>query len=1631
MRELSSGETQVTIEWDAVDGATGYEVTRVWKKGKLVISWETTYIQVSADRTRFVDTGVERRAQYLYWVRTENRHGVGEKSPGAVNAQAGDPPSTSELAPSNLTAELLDRRVSLAWDAPAWDAASVTHYRIQRRPVGGRIDRTAYTRNADTAYVDATANEPGVRYAYWVKAIRGEKASAGSNEVEVDIPPDPCSEPGQANGEAPTPVEVEVTGVPIVVESSTDEYFVLYASHDFDGTEVEIPVSVTLGEAGTTTLSENVAMLPKERYRVQRYTVAHPADVDGDCVDDITELNDLGTMNPVNSARTIETTDGAVAIPDHAAFETMSYWDGPGRPMYMDFVIFHIDTDRPQVYFINSTNDMARLGWHLGFVEAIGLGSIWPQTVTGGIVYDPKLATPGGSPGSYYFQFSGGRRFLTSNAMLMVYTALAANMPVLEDNLALYWPNDDLWHLQSRLPALRDSRVPLVFEQDLLAEVDFLALNPGEGYGRLRVMDPDDRPHPYDIVVYEALPNELPRVAGIVSAVPQTPLSHVNLRAVQDGLPNAFIRNAAELDEIAGLVGSYVHYAVTETGWTLRAATPEEVEAHYASSRPGEEQAPERDLTITSITPLSDIGFEDWDAFGVKAANVAVLGTLGFPDGTVPDGFAVPFYFYDEFMKHNELYDYIDEMLADPDFQTDFDTQASDLKKLRKKIKKGKTLDWMIEALQTMHATYPEGQSLRYRSSTNNEDLPGFNGAGLYDSKTQHPEETEEDGIAKSLKQVFASLWNFRAFTEREFHRIDHRAAAMGVLVHPNYSDELANGVAASFDPIQNWEGRYYVNTQVGEDMVTNPDAHSVPEEILLSQGGGLWRVLGTSNQAPPGQLLMSEDQMVLLGRYLEAIHERFKELYGVEEGERFAMEIEFEITSGNVLAIKQARPWVFSPARESGGVANRPATGAPVVTGAAQVGETLDADTSGIADEDGLENASFSYQWLVDDTEIEGATGTGFTLTEADVGKAVKVRVSFTDDGGSEESLISGPTEAVAATTPGAPPHVSVAPGGTGELDVRWEAPDSDGGSPVTGYRVQWRRASGSWDNPTDVSESMVTATSYTITGLDYGEEYAVRVMAVSDAGEGASSAQQTGEPAELVEPPPAPRNLTVSLGPGSATLAWDAPDDNSVTGYQILRRRPPLGENELLVHVENTGSADASYTDTNDLTLGYRHVYRVLAINSAGLSGVSNYVRAVPTASGEMEPPPPPLGLAAAATGQEEVALRWDVLSGASQYLIEYRNADGGEWRTAGSSVGFATWTVTGPKLLTCGERYDFRVRAWDGGGKTYTAGWGPPSDAVSAATDRCNLDAAGLPSVSGTSQAGNTLAADTSGIDDADGMDNAAFTYQWLADDADIQGATGSTYTLADSDEGRTIRVRVSFTDDAGNEETLTSEPTTEVAARPNSPATGQPTITGTALVGETLTADTSGIADEDGLDSASFSYQWISNYAGTDSEIDGATGSTYTVTTDDVGKAIRVRVSFTDDRGHRESLSSAATASVAGLPPPPLTASVENAPASHDGESAFTFELRFSEEPKLGYKRLRDHAFTVTGGTVKKAERLEKGSNTGWRITVRPDGNGDVTVVLPVTSDCDAQGAICTADGRMLSNRNELSVSGPEG
>ena len=109
--------------------------------------------------------------------------------------------------------------------------------------------------------------------------------------------------------------------------------------------------------------------------------------------------------------------------------------------------------------------------------------------------------------------------------------------------------------------------------------------------------------------------------------------------------------------------------------------------------------------------------------------------------------------------------------------------------------------------------------------------------------------------------------------------------------------------------------------------------------------------------------------------------------------------------------------------------------------------------------------------------------------------------------------------------------------------------------------------------------------------------------------------------------------------------------------------------------------------------------------------------------------------------------------------------------------------------------------------------------------------------------------------------------------------------------------------------------------------------------------------------------------------------------------------------------------------------PLTAAFENVPESHDGQTAFTLELTFSESRDLSFRTLMFHAFTVDDGTVKRAKRFEKGSNIRWNITVAPDSDAEVTVTLPETTDCADSWAVCVGDGRKLSAPIYGHHSGP--
>ena len=419
----------------------------------------------------------------------------------------------------------------------------------------------------------------------------------------------------------------------------------------------------------------------------------------------------------------------------------------------------------------------------------------------------------------------------------------------------------------------------------------------------------------------------------------------------------------------------------------------------------------------------------------------------------------------------------------------------------------------------------------------------------------------------------------------------------------------------------------------------------------------------------------------------------------------------------------------------------NTAATGSPTISGIVQVGQTLAASTTGIADTDGLTNAAYSYQWIANDgssdSDIADATASAYTLVAGDAGKTIKVKVTFTDDGGNEETLTSATTTEVTATVPGAPGSLSVSVNDTGKLDVSWSPPESNGGSAVTGYRVQWKEAADSWDTPADVSEATATGTSHTVTGLTDGVEYTFRVFAVNSAGDSSASEDESGIPRETTAP-------TVSSGT----------------------------------------------VDGAALTLTF----------SEGLT----------------ETPLPAV----------------------------------------------ATFTVN----------------------------------------------------VGGDQRGVNTVA------------------------------ISGSRVTL-------TLASAVTSTDDVSVGYTVPSDAATaRLKDLSDNPAES---FTGQAVTNNTAAAQT------------------------------------------------------------------------------PLTASIHDEPSSHDGQAEFTFELRFSENLEgFSYKTLRDNAFTVTGGKVEGARRLVSGSNTKWQIKIRPTSNGDVTIVLPITEDCTADGAVCTGD-RKLSNRLEIIVSGPNG
>ena len=335
---------------------------------------------------------------------------------------------------------------------------------------------------------------------------------------------------------------------------------------------------MTMGSDGTMVISAPGAAYPLEQYSVWEYDLANPGDIDGDGTDDVSEYDAMPTDAPLNYADAVDLIDGTTSIPDAETFMTLAVVNNVGwapfldDQLYVKFGILNRDGPNPEVYFINSnTHTVHPAFWAAIDAEVIGDDS------SGEIVFHPTQINPNGVIGGYSFNFSFGDAY-DFEATQRTYQLLMANMPFLQNNMNHFIgePDEDEY-LNEYADDYEGSGIEVVLESEVYADVDYIPLHLAEGYGFFRYMDMDETPGSRDIVLYDALPNSLPRVGGIMTSVVQTPLSHVNLRAIQDNVPNAYIADPLSVDSIAELLGHYIHYKVEADSYTISEATLDEV----------------------------------------------------------------------------------------------------------------------------------------------------------------------------------------------------------------------------------------------------------------------------------------------------------------------------------------------------------------------------------------------------------------------------------------------------------------------------------------------------------------------------------------------------------------------------------------------------------------------------------------------------------------------------------------------------------------------------------------------------------------------------------------------------------------------------------------------------------------------------------------------------------------------------------------------------------------------------------------------------------------------------------------------------------------------------------------------
>lgn len=529
----------------------------------------------------------------------------------------------------------------------------------------------------------------------------------------------------------------------------------------------------------------------------------------------------------------------------------------------------------------------------------------------------------------------------------------------LQDRFAIgelsYFPDSAL-HVQ-QAESWDDPPFPMLIVEEGDGGPQYEAYTPGLAYGRVRRYSTQDlssgQPLAFgwqDIVVLAEAPAWLEGVmAGSITQSRQDVLTHLNVLSSLRGTPNAYVADA--LEAFSPYDGQLVRLEALDSYYSVREATVAEAEAHWAQIRPRAELRAPPDFEYAQLVPLDEIPVgtaeqrnEAVSRFGSKATGLATLRSVADPSYVV-DGFGIPMGAYRAFMQANtwsapvvggtanlSYAQTIETWLAEDGFRTDAAVRATRLEALRQHMRDHGVVDPSL--LQSIRAQIVAGfgtdtMMMRFRSSSNAEDSLSFNGAGLYTSKSGCAADSATDTVSAceagreaepvddALKKVWASLWSFGAYEEREYYQLDHAAVGMGVLVNPRFADERANGVAFTGNPTSLEDPRYTVNVQLGEVPVVGSTPGVVAELDRLRVEQGMVVSIDretASTLVPEGDTVLDDARLRELGELLWAVARDYPVDEVPPEGTRLMHDLELKITADDRLVLKQIRPFAARP---------------------------------------------------------------------------------------------------------------------------------------------------------------------------------------------------------------------------------------------------------------------------------------------------------------------------------------------------------------------------------------------------------------------------------------------------------------------------------------------------------------------------------------------------------------------------------------------------------------------------------------------------------------------------------------------------------------------------------------------